>query len=143
MRLSAPRGSCTVTSTDVAAATASEPRAPAGPARHRPPVLGFVARRLGAVIVTLLVVSFLIFLATNALPGNVAEAVLGRHGSPVLKAALDRKLNLDRPLLSRYGSWLAGILHGNLGQSAVQLAQGAAKAPVSSLIGTPLINSLV
>lgn len=92
---------------------------------------------------TLLVVSFLVFLATNALPGNVAQVVVGRHGSPQLVAQLTRELGLDRPLLTRYGSWLSGVFHGDLGQSSVELAQGATKAPVAGQVGIALRNSLV
>ncbi len=103
----------------------------------------FLARRLAAGILTLSVVSFLIFLATNALPGNVAEVVVGKNQSPELVAQLTRKLELDRPLLTRYGSWVGGLFHGDLGQSAVQLAQGADRAPVSGDIGVALRNSSV
>lgn len=111
--------------------------------RSRHPVLRFIARRVAAGIATLLVASVLVFLATNALPGNVAEVVLGRHASPALVANLDRKLGLDRSLLARYGSWLGGLVHGDLGQSAVELANGAPSAPVSKIIGAPLVNSAV
>jgi len=120
-----------------------EPEAIAPRRRGSHPVLGFLTRRLAAGIVTLLVVSFLVFLATNALPGNVAEVVVGRHGSPQLIRQLTKELGLDRPLMTRYGSWLGGLFHGDLGQSAVQLAEGAGKAPVAGQIGTALRNSLV
>ena len=111
--------------------------------RVRFPVLAFLIRRLALGLVTLLVASVLIFVATNALPGNVSEVVLGKHASPPLVAALDKQLGLDRPLTARYFSWLGGLVHGDLGQSAVQLANGVPDAPVSKIIGTPLRNSLV
>ncbi len=103
----------------------------------------FVVRRVLAGLVTLLVVSFLIFLATNALPGNVVEVVLGKNATPVRVAALEHQLKLDEPLLARYASWLGGVVHGDLGQSSAQLAQGARSAPIGGLIGTALRNSLV
>jgi peptide/nickel transport system permease protein len=108
-------------------------------------VIRFLARRLAAGLVTLIVASIVIFLATNALPGNVASAVLGRNATPARVAALSAQLKLDRPLVDRYGSWLGGVVQGNLGESAVQLAQGAtpASASVGAEIGTPLRNSLV
>lgn len=122
-------------------------RRPLGPllarARARHPVLRFLIVRCVAGIVTLLAVSVLIFLFTNVLPGNVATAVLGRRGSPQLVALLDQKLGLDRSVVSRYLSWLGGFVHGDMGQSAVALAQGAARAPVSGIIGAPLLNSFV
>jgi len=98
---------------------------------------------LAAGVLTLAVVSFLVFLATNALPGNVAQTVVGRNGSPALIAQLTKQLGLDRPLLARYGSWVGGLFHGDLGQSAVQLTQGADNAPVAGPIGTALHNSAV
>ena len=110
---------------------------------RRHPVAAFLARRLAAGLVTLLAASFFIFFATNVLPGNVAEAVLGKTATPAAVAQLDHKLHLNRPFLARYGSWLGDALTGNLGQSAVQLAQGATSAPVVSEIGTPARNSLI
>lgn len=111
--------------------------------RSRYPVAAFLLRRIVAGLATLVVASFLIFLATNALPGDVANTVLGRNATPDRIAALNRALDLDRPLLTRYGSWLGGVVQGDLGQSAVERAQGSADAPVSALIGTPLLNTLI
>jgi peptide/nickel transport system permease protein len=110
---------------------------------RRHPVLGFLVRRTAAGIATLLVASVLIFVATNALPGNVAEVVLGKNAAPEAVKSLDRELGLDRPLVSRYVSWLGGSVHGNLGESGTEVAQGAPDPQVSGLIGTPLRNSLV
>ena len=92
---------------------------------------------------TLLVASFFVFLATNALPGNVAKVILGRNATPAAVTALDQRLGMNRPLLARYGSWLSGAVHGNFGQDAVQLSQGSTSAPVSGVIGRPLLNSLI
>jgi peptide/nickel transport system permease protein len=102
-----------------------------------------VARRVPAGILTLLVVSLLIFLATNALPGNVAQVILGKNATPQRLALYEQSLGLNRPLMVQYFSWLGGMLHGNFGQSAVQLASGAKSAPISAMIGTPLLNSLI
>ena len=124
------------------ASTGATERPARAPSRGRP-LVRFVLRRVGAGIATLLVASILIFLATNALPGNVAEVVLGKTATPAAVKELRGQLHLDRPLLTRYGSWLGGAVRGDLGQSAVELAQGAPKAPVSHLIGTPLRNSFV
>ncbi len=103
----------------------------------------FLTRRLAAGVATLLVASALIFLATNALPGNVATILLGRNATPTRVHALSAELHLNRPLIDRYGSWLGGVLHGDLGQSAVGLAQGLPYAPVNAIIGTALRNSLI
>jgi peptide/nickel transport system permease protein len=107
------------------------------------PVVRFLRRRVAAGVGTLLIASLLIFLATNALPGDVAQVVLGKSATPAAVRELRTDLDLDRPLVTRYGSWLAGAAHGDLGQSAVQRAQGVPDAPVAGLIGTPLRNSLV
>jgi len=112
-------------------------------ARRGRPVLRFVLRRVLAGIGTLFVASVLIFLATNALPGNVAEAVLGKSATPQATAYLEDKLGLDEPLVTRYVDWLGGVFQGDLGESATELAGGAEKAPVADLIGTPLRNSVV
>jgi peptide/nickel transport system permease protein len=110
---------------------------------RRHPAVGFFVRRVGAGIVTLLVASVLIFLATNALPGDVAQVVLGRYSTPQREQVLRHQLHFDRPLVTRYGSWMADAVQGNLGQSAVQLANGATNASVWGLIKTPLRNSIV
>lgn len=119
-----------------------DPRAALRASSGKHPLLAFTARRLLSGVLTLIVSSLLIFLAINVLPGGVAASVLGRNADPGRVAALNTQLGLDRPLLVRYFDWIKGVLHGDLGQSAIQLAQGAAKAPVSHIIATPLFNSL-
>jgi peptide/nickel transport system permease protein len=109
--------------------------------RHSVPA--FIVRRLALGLVTLFIASVLIFLATNALPGNVAQTVLGRSATPALVAKLTQRLQLDRPLLARYGSWMGDLAHGNLGQSAVAVVESNPDTSISSLIGAPLQNSLV
>jgi peptide/nickel transport system permease protein len=106
-------------------------------------VAAFLLRRVSMGLITVVVASFVIFLATNALPGNVAYAVLGKSATPQLVRSLEAELHLNRPLLARYGIWLGGVVRGDLGNSAVQLAQGATKAPVLNEIATPLRNSLI
>lgn len=108
----------------------------------RHPVFRFVLRRLAAAVVTLIAATILIFLAVQALPGNVADAVLGRNATPAAVARLSADLGLDRPLPSRYLAWVAGLLHGNLGNSTVAVAEGSTHAPVSAIIGMPLLNSI-
>ncbi len=110
-------------------------------ARH--PFWAFWIRRVAAGLATLLIASFLVFLATNTLPGNVAKVILGRTATPAAVTALDHRLGLERPLLDRYGSWVADAVHGDFGQDAVQLSQGSTRAPVSAVIGDPLLNSLI
>ena len=106
--------------------------------RLRPRGLGgFILRRLLLGIVVLILVSILVFLATQALPGDPARAILGRSATPQSLAALRRQLHLDRPVIEQYWTWVTGLLHGNLGSSL------AAQEPVSTLLAPKLVNSAV
>jgi peptide/nickel transport system permease protein len=100
-------------------------------------VWGFILRRLLLGIVVLILVSILVFLATQALPGDPARAILGREATPASLAALRRQLHLDQPVLTQYLTWVTGLLHGNLGTSL------AAQEPVSTLLAPKLVNSAV
>lgn len=88
-------------------------------------------------LVTLVVVSFVVFLATQALPGDAARAILGREATPERLAALREQLNLEGSLASQYLNWLAGLLQFDLGTSL------AANQPVMTMIGPTLVNSSV
>ena len=107
-------------------------------------MVAFVAKRIGQGLLTLFVMSILIFAATNVLPGNVAETVLGKQATPALVASLDHKLGLNRSLVARYESWLTGAVHGDFGQSAVAVAENnLGNASVAKMIGVPLRNSAI
>jgi peptide/nickel transport system permease protein len=95
-----------------------------------------VLRRLALGVLTLWLVSLLIFAATLALPGDAAQAILGREATPDRLQALRDQLNLDEPVVSQYVKWLGGILTGDLGNSA------ATQAPVGELISDRVGNSL-
>jgi peptide/nickel transport system permease protein len=100
-------------------------------------VSGFIIRRLLLGILVLILVSILVFLATQALPGDPARAILGRSATPASLAALRRQLHLDQPVLTQYWTWVTGLLHGNLGTSL------AAQEPVTTLLSPKLVNSAV
>jgi peptide/nickel transport system permease protein len=104
-------------------------------ARH--PIIALVARRVGLGVITLFVVSVVIFAATEALPGNAAQAILGHAAGPAQLHALEAQLHLNRSLISQYGSWIGGVLSGHLGRS---LANGQ---PVGRVVGPALVNSAV
>jgi peptide/nickel transport system permease protein len=97
----------------------------------------FVLRRLLLGVIVLILVSLVVFAATQALPGDPARAILGRQATPASLAALRHKLHLNRPVLEQYLSWLGGLLRGNFGTSL------AAQEPVSKLVGPLLANSAV
>ncbi len=106
--------------------------------RFRPRGLwGFILRRLLLGLIVLILVSVLVFLATQALPTDPARAILGRSATPASLAALRRQLHLDRPVIEQYWTWVTGLLHGNLGTSL------AAQEPVSTLLAPKLVNSAV
>ena len=91
----------------------------------------------------MLAASVLIFTAVQVLPGNAASAVLGRNASPAAVGILSRQMGLDRPASTRYAHWLKGFVHGDLGDSAVAIAQGSNHAPIWHLISGPLKNSAI
>lgn len=112
-------------------------------------VLPLVAKRLGLGLVTLLVVSIIIFGAVELLPGDVAQAVLGQGATEENLAALRREMGLDRPAVIRYFEWLGGAVQGDFGTSlanqrsvAEQLGPRFANtlflAGVAALIAVPL-----
>ncbi|NIF21796.1 MULTISPECIES: ABC transporter permease [Pantoea] len=76
-----------------------------------------IARRAGAGILTLLIVSAVVFFITSLLPGDAAQMILGQNATPETVAALRQQLGLDQPLLMRYFSWLGGMLQGDFGTS--------------------------
>ncbi len=114
----------------------SQTTVPAG-RRGAHPLRDTLIRRTGAGVLTLWLVSVLVFAATQVLPGNAAYAVLQNTATPQRLHALEAQLHLNRPAVVQYWSWLVGLMHGNLGTS---LANGAA---VSTLVGNRILNSAV
>ncbi|WP_416065166.1 ABC transporter permease [Rhizobium sp. ZK1] len=80
-------------------------------------MIALLSRRLAGLVLTLLVVSLVIFAVMDLLPGDPASIMLGTSASPETLAALRHELGLDQPLILRYGQWIAGVFSGNLGQS--------------------------
>ena len=109
---------------------------------RRYPLARFVARRVLAGLVTLLVVSVLVFLGTEVLPGDAAGAVLGRSATPEQLAELRAQMGLDRPAPVRYLDWLGGLVTGDLGNSAAGYAEGSVR-PIGGEIADEAVNSLV
>ena len=79
----------------------------------------YVIRRLLGVVLVVLGTSLLIFAIVHILPGNVAYAILGEYATPAAVATLQKRLGLNDPLWLQYWRWLAGVLHGQMGQSLV------------------------
>ncbi|WP_413283578.1 ABC transporter permease [Vibrio sp. MA40-2] len=76
-----------------------------------------ITHSFSRLLITLLIVSFVIFLIMEAVPGDPAEIILGMSAQPDTLAALRAQLGLDQPLLTRYSLWLVGLLQGDLGNS--------------------------
>ncbi|MQA05449.1 MAG: ABC transporter permease subunit [Streptosporangiales bacterium] len=100
-------------------------------------MLRLVARRLIVGVIVLFVVSLLVFAASLLLPGDAAQAILGRTATPERLAALREQLHLDQPAYQRYLTWLGDLFSGSLGKS---LANGQ---PVGELIAERTANSVV
>jgi len=95
-----------------------------------------ILQRFGLGLVTLFVVSAIIFLGVEFLPGDIAEALLGQGASPENVAALRHKLGLDVPAHTRYLNWWLNVLQGDFGTS---LANGR---DITELIKIRLANTL-
>jgi peptide/nickel transport system permease protein len=96
----------------------------------------FLLRRLGLMVLTLWILTVIVFFAGQVLPGDPGRATLGPFAAQSAVRALDQQLGVDRPLLTRYFSWLGGLLHGNLGTSY------AYRTAVEPFIRAALINSV-
>ena len=97
---------------------------------------GFALRRLGLGLLTLWLLSLLVFAGGQLLPGDVARAILGPLADARAVAALNHQLGMDRPAPVLYLNWVGGLLHGDMGRSL------AYRSPVAPLLGSALLNSL-
>ncbi|KSV74481.1 hypothetical protein N182_27960 [Sinorhizobium sp. GL2] len=95
-----------------------------------------IANRLVFGIVMLLIISLVITLGVELLPGDLAQAILGQSATPESLSAFRRELGLDQPLHARYLAWLWNVLHGDLGHSL------ASNRPVIDLLAARLGNTL-
>ena len=97
--------------------------------------------RLGISLVTLWVVSVLIFIGTNLLPGDVAQIILGQTATPESTAALRAKLGLDKHPIEQYWVWLQNVMMGDLGISKAGLGAGLG-TPIVEMLGPRVDNTL-
>ncbi|NML47315.1 ABC transporter permease [Ramlibacter sp. G-1-2-2] len=80
-------------------------------------MLSFIARRLAMAVPTLFIVSVAVFALVRLVPGDPASLMLGDLATPAALADLRHRLGLDQSLPQQYLTWLANLLHGDLGQS--------------------------
>ena len=96
------------------------------------PTLRLAGRRLLAVIPVLWGVTFLTYVVMNLLPGDAAQELLGANATPAQVHQLEIQLHLNEPFWVRYGGWLGGLLHGDLGTSL------ASRENVTTILGQRL-----
>ena len=94
-----------------------------------------ILRRIGLGLLTLWLVSLLVFAAVIALPGDAATAILGKEATPDRVAALREQLHLNESVVTQYTEWLKGILTFDFGNSA------ATQQPVTQLLSDRVANS--
>ncbi len=100
-------------------------------------LLIMAGKRAGVALVTLLLVSAVVFTISNMLPGDAAQAMLGQSATPEAVEALREAMGLNKPAVARYFSWLGGLITGDAGVSL------ANNMPVAELINTRLPRSLL
>lgn len=99
-------------------------------------ILIMILQRIGLGFLVLFVVSLIIFLGVELLPGDIAQELLGQGATPESVAALRAKMGLDLPPHTRYFNWLVDILQGDFGTSL------ANNREISDLLGVRLSNTL-
>jgi peptide/nickel transport system permease protein len=95
----------------------------------------FIAKRLALGLITLWLLSVLVFFMANVLPGNVGRRVLGPFASPTAVAALNHQLGTDKPVLTQYIDQMKGYLHGDMGRSV------STRQPISEVLWPALWRS--
>ena len=100
-------------------------------------ILKLILSRIATGLLTLLAVSFIIFVATEILPGDVAARALGRFATEEAKQIFRQQLHLDRPIPERYLTWLGGVVRGQFGKSIVN------QIDVNSVVGPKLAHTFV
>jgi peptide/nickel transport system permease protein len=100
--------------------------------RRARPSARLTGRRLLAAIPVLWGVTFLTYVVMNLLPGDAAQELLGANATPAQVHQLEIQLHLNEPFWVRYGGWLGGLLHGDLGTSL------ASRENVTTLLGQRL-----
>ncbi len=112
------------------------------------PVAIAVLKRTAIFVVSLLVASIVVFVICAALPGDIAQVILGQNADPAALAALRRELGTNRPLSVRYAGWMGGMLHGDFGRSFLTgqpvAGQIVSRLPITAwLVGLGMVLALL
>ena len=94
-------------------------------------------RRVGFLVLTILLTSVIVFAITQLLPGDIARVILGREAGEAAIQGLREELGLNDPIIVQYGKWLANFVGGNWGQSF------STRTDVFTLVTDRLRNSLM
>lgn len=98
-------------------------------------MIAFLLKRIGLSLVTLWILSVIVFAGAQVLPGNVGRAMLGPFADERAVEALNHEMGTDRPLLVQYGDWISSFVVGDMGNSY------AYRAPVGPFLITAVVNS--
>ncbi len=99
--------------------------------------LPLILKRIFSALITLLIVSALIYGFLEMLPGDVATRMLGRTATPETLANLREQLGLNEPALKRYFLWLYNIFQGDFGTALTS------KRPISEILAPKIFNTLI
>jgi len=94
--------------TETLEATAASPSKPKGRTSH--PIRSLLVRRLLSGVVSVVVISIVVYAATLVLPGDAATAILGQQATPQRLVELRHQLHLDQSPIGGYFSWAKGAL---------------------------------
>lgn len=95
-----------------------------------------VTHRLALSMLTLVLLSVIVFAGAQVLPGDVGRSILGPLASPEAVAEINHQVGADQPLVQQYLSWIGHFLTGDMGASFVF------RSPVAPFVGNALLNSM-
>jgi len=101
-------------------------------------ILYMIAQRIALGLLVLFVVSLIIFLSVEMLPGDIAQALLGQSATADNVAAMRAEMGLDQPPLKRYLSWLGNIVQGDFGRSLATKREISDLAGLAAIVAVPL-----
>jgi len=96
----------------------------------------FIGKRMLLGLITLFLLSLIIFIGAQVLPGDVGRAILGPLADQRAVDALNERLGANEPLITQYFDWISGLFTGDMGNSL------AFRRPISEVLGDALVNSL-
>src|SRR5436305_8682317 len=98
---------------------------------------GFLLKRLGLGLITLFIVSIIVFAVAQLFPGDIGRTILGPYASPAAVARVDHQFGIDRPIPIRYWTWITAFVRGDWGESYTF------NTPVAPMVLQHLKNSLI